>query len=134
MHVRRRPSVNEIQYVSGVCNIGPAEVARRRALGWVGLVATVVLVGVLLWIGAPRLWALAVFVPAFLGAAGFLQARYKFCSGYAARGVYNFGRPGQTRAVPDDAAQRTDRRRGNQILMATVLIAVVVTLAVAAII
>jgi hypothetical protein len=83
---------------------------------------------------APRLWRLAVFIPAFLSAAGFLQARYRFCSGYAARGVYNFGRPGQTRGVNDDAASRRDRRKGNQILVMTVVIAAVLTLIVTAII
>jgi predicted secreted protein len=133
MHVRRRPSVNEIQYVPGVCNIGPAEVSRRRMLGWAGLAVTVGLTFVVIWLHAPRLWRLPVFIPAFLCAAGFLQSHYRFCSGYAARGVYNFGRPGQTRGVPDAASQRADRRKGNWILVATTLLAAVVTLIVTAI-
>ena len=45
------------EYIPGVCNIGPAEIARRRRAGWTGLVATVVL------------WALFVFfdIPAHCG-------------------------------------------------------------------
>jgi len=37
----------------GACNIGPAEIARRRRAGHVGLVATVVTLGVLAAIDAP---------------------------------------------------------------------------------
>lgn len=124
--MRRAPSVNEIQYVPGVCNIGPAEVGRRRTLGWVGLIATVVLVVLLRWRGATRGWELLVFVPAFLSASGFLQARFHFCTGYAARGVYNFGRPGQSRAVPDEQSKRVDRRLGNRIMLYALVVAAAV--------
>lgn len=130
--MRRTPSVNEIQYVPGICNIGPAEVSRRRALGWLGLLASIALVLLLHWRHATRAWELVVFVPVFLSASGFLQARFHFCTGYAARGVYNFGPPGQSRAVPDDASRRMDRRQGNRILLYAIVIAAAVAVIVAA--
>jgi len=78
------------------------------------------------WRGVSRGWELLAFVPAFLSACGFLQAHFHFCSGYAARGVYNFGAPGQSRAVSDDASRRMDRRQGNRIMLYSVLLAGVV--------
>jgi ABC-type phosphate/phosphonate transport system permease subunit len=125
--MRRTPSVNEIQYVPGVCNIGPAEVGRRRTLGWLGLIATVALLVLLHWRHLGRNWDLLVFIPAFLSASGFLQARFHFCTGYAARGVYNFGRPGQSRAVPDEQSKRVDRRLGNRLMLYAFVIAAAAT-------
>ena len=31
------------EYIPGVCNIGPAEIGRRRQIGWVGSGATILL-------------------------------------------------------------------------------------------
>lgn len=62
---------------SEVCNIGPRERAIRRTSGWV-MSAVSVALGLALWLGgAPRLWRAALFVPLFLAAVGFLQARHK---------------------------------------------------------
>ncbi len=59
-------------YQPGVCNIGPAEIARRRRAGHVGLGATVILGGGLLAVGAPPLARLLVALPAALAASGYL--------------------------------------------------------------
>ncbi len=49
------PLVGDAGYRPGVCNIGPAEIARRRRAGHVGLGATVVLLAVLLGLHTPPL-------------------------------------------------------------------------------
>lgn len=61
--------------------------------------------------GAPRPARLLLFVPTAGAAIGFLQARQRFCVGFARRGVANFGPLGGERAVADDAARAADRRR-----------------------
>lgn len=102
-------------YVAGQCNIGGAEVTRRRTVGWIGLAATVLLLGVLFWAGVNPWWRLTAFVPAFLSASGFLQAHFRFCSGFARAGLFNFGPLGERQHVADEASRRKDLQRGNQI-------------------
>jgi hypothetical protein len=99
------------QYMPGACNIGPAEIARRRRAGHAGLIATVVLLAVLLALGAAPAWRLLLALPASLAAAGYLQAWLRFCANFGYRGVYNFGALGREERVAGDAARAQDRRR-----------------------
>lgn len=102
-------------YQPGVCNIGPAEIARRRMAGHVGLIATVVVLGALIIIGAPPLTRLIAILPAAASASGYLQAWLKFCAGFGSRGVFNFGPLGEMKDVTDADALAHDRRRARQI-------------------
>ena len=116
------------QYRPGSCNIGPAEIARRRLAGHVGLVATVVLFAVLVAVDAPPLVRLILALPAAAAASGYLQAWLRFCAGFGSRGIFNFGRLGQIERVVDDAARRRDRARARQIGLASLAIGVAVGL------
>lgn len=58
-------------------NIGPRAVRLRRRAGYAGGMSAVVLLGILLVIDAPRPWRLALIVPLWMSALGFLQAREK---------------------------------------------------------
>ena len=73
-------------YQPGVCNIGPAEIARRRRSGHVGVLASVVLLVLLVAIDAPPLARLLVALPAAGAASGYLQAWFHFCAGFGSRG------------------------------------------------
>lgn len=106
-------------YQPGVCNIGPAEIARRRRAGHVGLVAAVGLFAALVAIDAPSIARLAVALPAAVSASGYLQARLKFCAGFGSQGVLNFDDVGTTQRIADDAARAADRRRATQIGLAS---------------
>ncbi len=111
-------------YRPGICNIGPAEIARRRRAGHVGLGASAALLGGLVAAGAPRPARLLVALPAAVGASGYLQARFHFCAGFGSRGIYNFGEVGQTVQVEDADARRRDKARSNQIGLASLAIGV----------
>ena len=116
------------EYVSGVCNIGPAEITARRRAGWIGLSITVAL-----WVGffalrVPAPWRLTLFLPASAGASGFLQAAFRFCAGFGLRGVFNFGAVGRTQTVPDDEARRSDRRKALRLAAYSSLIGVAAAL------
>jgi len=113
---------NQSDYVAGVCNIGPAEIARRRAMGWIGLGVAVAVFVLLTWAGVGRWWRLVVFLPASLAASGFLQARSRFCVGYARMGISNFGAIGQTQAVEDEAARSADRARGARLTIYALIV------------
>ncbi len=115
-------------YRPGVCNIGPEEIARRRMVGHVGAVATVALLAVLVAIGAPPPVRLLVALPAAGSASGYLQAWLRFCAGFGARGVFNFGSLGSTDQVVDAEARARDRARSNRIGLASLAIGVAVAL------
>lgn len=103
------------EYVAGVCNIGPAETARRRRVGERGALAAGLLLVWLQLTRAPRAWRLLVFFPAAVSAAGYLQAARHFCAAYGWRGVLNFGTLGTAEQVGDEAFRAEDRRQALRI-------------------
>jgi hypothetical protein len=116
-------------YQPGVCNIGPAEIARRRRAGHTGLIATVVLFAILLIVGAPPIARLLLILPAAVAASGYLQAWFKFCAGFGSRGVFNFGEVGTTDKVADAEAKALDKARSMRIGLASFAIGSVVGVA-----
>jgi hypothetical protein len=116
------------EYQPGVCNIGPAEIRRRRRAGHVGLAATLGLLAFLLVIDAPAWTRLIIALPAAVSASGYLQAALKFCAGFGQIGVFNFGDSGERTAVVDEAARSADRRRARQISLTSFAIGAAVAL------
>ncbi len=118
--------IDDARYVPGVCNIGPAEIARRRRAGHTGVIASIVLLAVLVAIGAPPVSRLLIALPVAVAASGYLQAWLKFCAGFGSAGVFNFGERGTTQAVVDPAARRKDRIRSFEIGLASFAIGIAV--------
>jgi hypothetical protein len=115
-------SLAPADYQPGVCNIGPAEIARRRRAGHIGLVAALVLVAVLVAIDAPNWTRLLIAIPAIGAASGYIQARLEFCAGFGSRGIFNFGAVGPVERVADEADSARDRARARQIGAASIAI------------
>jgi hypothetical protein len=113
-------------YESGVCNIGPAEIAYRRRWGHVGLAITIVLFVALLVSGAPHWMRIVLALPAGGSAVGYLQAYLHFCAGFATMGVYNFGDRSQVQRIADAGARRRDQLRALRIFGASGLIGLAV--------
>ena len=118
-------------YQPGVCNIGPAEIARRRQAGHAGLATTVGLFAVLLVVDAPPIARFVVALPAAAAGSGYLQARFRFCAGFGSAGVFNFGEIGGTEQVTDADARGRDRAMARRIGLASLAIGVVVGVAAA---
>jgi hypothetical protein len=117
-----------VDYQPGVCNIGPAEIARRRRTGHVGIVATIALFAILIAVGAPPLARLLLVIPAAIAATGYLQAYLKFCAGFGAAGVYNFDAVGTTDKVADAASRALDRAKAARISLASFAIGAAVAI------
>jgi hypothetical protein len=113
-------------YQPGVCNIGPAEIARRRRAGHVGLIATIALFAILVLVSAPPLARLILVVPAAVSASGYLQAYLKFCAGFGSRGIFNFDDVGTTQQVADAASRALDKAKANRIGLASFAIGIAV--------
>jgi hypothetical protein len=118
------------EYVPGVCNIGAAEIGRRRRSGWAGLVATAVLWSLFLLLRVPQPWRLLLFFPASLAGAGFLQAALHFCAGFGSKGLFNFGPElGKTESVEQAEFRRRDRQQAMRIGLYSALIGAALALA-----
>jgi hypothetical protein len=125
----RLSPLDVVAYEPGVCNIGPAEIARRRRSGHAGLIVSVVLFALLLFVGAPHWTRLALVLTAGGSASGYLQARLHFCAGFGSSGVYNFGPLGTVERVADRTARSRDRRRSLEIGLASLAVGLVVGIA-----
>jgi hypothetical protein len=115
-------------YEPGVCNIGPAEIARRRRTGNFGAIATVALFALLVWLDVPPLARFLVALPAALAAGGYLQAALKFCVAFGVAGVFNFGSRGETHSIADKEARARDRAKVVQMMAVISAIAITVGL------
>jgi hypothetical protein len=120
----------QMEYVPGVCNIGPAERRIRRRAGWFGLGATVLLWSVLLYLQAPSTWRVLLFFPAVAGAVGFLQDAFHFCAAFGLLGVFNTGSGfGKTESVEQAEFRRKDRQKALLIILYSVWIGLAVAAA-----
>ena len=120
------PAPPRSDYEPGVCNIGPAEIRRRRMAGHVGAIATLVVLAVLVVLDAPPVARLILILPAAGAASGYLQAWLKFCAVFGSRGVFNFGSLGDWTKITDDDALARDRRRSREIGLMALAIGVVI--------
>jgi ferric-dicitrate binding protein FerR (iron transport regulator) len=118
--------LNITTYQPGVCNIGPAEIGRRRRVGHIGLIVSAALLGLLLAASAPHWTRLVLVLTAGGSASGYLQAYLHFCAGFGSQGVFNFGPLGSTQAVADSDARSRDRRRSMQIGLGSLAIGLAV--------
>lgn len=116
------------QYIPGVCNIGKEEIQKRMNAGWSGLILAVITAALLLWLGADRWWRLLIFIPAMMGAAGFIQAYFKFCVYFGFGHLFNFGEAGKTDTVEQAEFRAKDRARAWQVLGYAFGVSVVITL------
>jgi len=104
-------------YRPGVCNIGPAEIARRRQGAIVGTVATLAVAAAIFALGLPHPVRLVVGLLAAGAITGWLQVILRFCVGFAKLGVFNFGELGPM----ESAAHRADLRRAGLMIGASLL-------------
>lgn len=115
------------EYRPGACNIGPREIAKRRAYGIAGIGATVVLGIVLLAIDAPQIARAIVIFPLWGAIISLEQARRKFCAGFAYAGIRSVSGSNATESVADKADLARDRAAARWLVAYCGGIAVAVT-------
>jgi hypothetical protein len=124
--------MSEIQYFSGVCNIGEAEINQRRRLGYIGLFLTlisiIIYLGLILSIHLDPFFGLIIIIPAEMASIGFIQAREKFCAAYGFAKQQNVSSMlGLTIKIEDEESQRQDRNKALKIVVQSLLISIIVT-------
>ena len=106
------------EYRAGACNIGAAEITRRRRTGHAALLLTIVLLAVLVVIGVPPIVRFVIAVPAAVAVACYMEAYLRFCIGFGWLGVFNFGARGSTQRVASSADRAADRGRSIRLSVA----------------
>jgi hypothetical protein len=103
-------------YIPGVCNIGPAEIKKRRALGWGAGAVTIALFPLFHGLGASPAIRLLIFLPALLAANGFLQAQLHFCVGFGFAALFRVDDNAKVDSVIQAEFRAIDRKRAIQIV------------------
>ena len=96
-------------YQPGVCNIGPREIAKRRAFGILGLAISGVLAVALVALDAPSIGRVIVLLPLWGALVSLEQARRKFCAGFAYAGIRSVAGSDAVARVEDARAGAADR-------------------------
>jgi hypothetical protein len=117
-------------YRPGRCNIGSAEISRRRRGAWASTLATVTLYVLLVAIGVPAVARFAVALPAAAAAVSWLQVRERFCVAFGGAGVFNLGPLGRPSPVLAEAARHADRRKAASMIARGALLGLLVGIAV----
>ena len=125
--------MSDFQYSTGVCNIGEAEIAQRRKIGYLGLGLTIVFfmvyLGLIFSIELNPLFGVLVFIPAEVFTVGFLQARKKFCAAYGLTHRQNVASPlGVTLKIEDEASHKKDRNKALLIIIQSIIYAGIITI------
>jgi hypothetical protein len=117
------------EYTPGVCNIGPEERVRRIRGGWAGLIVTLVMEALFITFHVAAPWRVFLFLPATIGATGFLQAAFHFCAAFGFSGVFNLTADvGKTDTVDQAEFRRKDRAKALQIVSYAAAIGIVIAL------
>lgn len=114
-------------YRPGACNIGPREIAKRRAYGIAGIVSSAVLGIVLVAIDAPQVARAIVLIPLWGAIISLEQARRKFCAGFAYAGIRSVSGSNATESVADPADLALDRAAARRLVGYCGVIALAIT-------
>ena len=118
------------EYIPGTCNIGKAEIRQRQIVALIGLFLSVsALIGFISTKASPSI-RLGIFLPLTVFAVGFIQSRKKFCLAFGFMGTFNFARLGKMSKVVDKASLAADRKTAAIILLQSLGLAAILTVAV----
>jgi hypothetical protein len=118
-------AINEL--IRRRCNIGPAEVARRRRSAIAFSIPAAIVAVALIALDVRTAARLALFPFAAAAAVTWLQVVHRFCVGFAAHGLENFGSLGEEQNA-DPALRAADRARLAQLVLEGSAIGAAVTL------
>lgn len=118
------------EYIPGTCNIGKSEIRQRQVVALVGLVLSVsALIGFISTKASPTV-RLSIFIPLTIFSVGYVQSRKKFCLAFGFMGTFNFARLGKISKVTDKASLAADRKTALIILIQSLALAFLLTLAI----
>jgi hypothetical protein len=111
------------------CNIGPAEIARRRRMAILLTVLTALMIASVIAADVPTAGRLAIFPFAAAVGVTWLQVIRRFCVHFGAFGLENFGALGEEHRVAPEV-RRADVRQSIEMVLEGLLFGLVVTIVV----
>ena len=115
------------QYQAGVCNIGGAEVAKRKQLSYVGGLIFILFLLTAVFQDFSLSQTSVAMAPAILFSVGFIQSRRKFCLAYGLMGTFNFAKIGTLTRIEDRDSLKADRGTAISILLQSLGLALLLT-------
>lgn len=115
-------------YIPGTCNIGAAEIKKRKAATIISAILMIVMLMVFQLMSIERIWRFFLFLPATLFAINFLQVYFKFCVAFGLKGVFNFGDPGKNDSILSSEHRRSDRIKSMLMIGSGILIGLAVSI------
>lgn len=115
------------EYQAGVCNIGPAEIKRRRQGALIGAVLYAFTTLTFVITDASTSTRLITFIPALLFTVGIIQSKRKFCVAYGFLGVFSIEKLGATKKISINQDLKADRKYAVKLLLQSVAAAIVLT-------
>ena len=115
------------EYISGTCNIGHAEIKRRKQGAYLGGALYLIVAIFLVASDASRTTRLWAFLPATLFAVGYIQSKRKFCVAYGFLGIFNFEKLGSTTKIKVNQDLKADRKYAIKLMVQALLLAAVLT-------
>lgn len=112
--------INSIQsegYIPGTCNIGKEEIKRRKLAAAFGILTVIIFIAVFQMLEIVKIWRLFLFFPVTFTVIGILQVYMRFCVNFGSRGVYNFGKTGNTHHVKEDEFIKKDKAKAQQMIL-----------------
>ena len=119
--------MNSPQYQPGVCNIGGAEVQRRKQVAQLGSVLFLAYALFAFYTDTSALLTALSIIPAMLAAVGYVQSKKKFCFAFGLLGTFNFGELGKLSKVAGAEAIAADRALALRIIGQSFLLALAAT-------
>jgi hypothetical protein len=115
------------EYQAGVCNIGPAEIKRRRQGALIGAVLYAFTTLTFVITDASTSTRLITFIPALLFTVGIIQSKRKFCVAYGFLGVFSIEKLGATKKISINQDLKADRKYAVKLLLQSVAAAIGLT-------
>jgi hypothetical protein len=116
------------QYQAGVCNIGGAEVKRRKQVAKIGATFFLITATYLILTSANSSSAAFALIPAMIASVGFVQSRKRFCFAFGLMGTFNFAEAGKMSKVVSKEELSADRRMALSIIAQSMGLALFTTL------
>lgn len=121
-------SSQKIAYSPGKCNIGPKEIRKRYAIGFLGFITAIILIVLFSFFKLNYLFFIILLLPFLLGFVGFYQGYTKFCVGNAMEGIYDLSDTKSKRGViKNRIAHSLDLKKAVILIAYSVISAAIIT-------